>query len=1031
MSSVMSRMNWSLVCGFGATLFVQSSLVLLLGLATSWLVRGRNAAARSAILHATLAAVILCGAVSPMLHSVGLPVLQIHCPRSVEQFKPEPVVATSRGPASTEIQAIPPAPSRPPTSLAAISTSVETAPIASAPLPSRFLTSATVQPILGLLWIGVATLLVARLLIANILLANARRASRQAGDSVRCACQRIAARLGLDAPDVRISPKFGTPCLTGWLRPAIFLPQDAADPPDSVLTHELAHVVRRDCLWHLLATGFAAVLWFQPLAWLLVRQIERSAEEACDDLVLAEVGDRAAYARRLLELAESSQSRWAAAVAGVGVIAIRSSVGRRVQRLLDLTHQPRTHVGRRTLVALVLGIPIVATSAGVMTASFAAAPAQSAVPQLATQQAPTQQGTYRGHVFLPDGKPAANADVFLARGTLGEEQIIASAKSDAQGLFSLSRPLEDPHKVRLDLQTYLPGHAVATRWAEPGDQNEVRLADPTSVTLTFVGPTGIPVAGMRVTPVHIFSARPIGSQTSESWYMFLPVALSQRLGGTTNAAGKVKLADLPRDSLLRVGFSDERFALPGLREQIRLADDPTTPPVTVRLKAGATITGRVAYDPAGKPAAGIRVYAQATERNMDAGGATAVTDQAGAFRMTQLRPGEFNVMLGLEGQLERDWTAFAHEGVRVEAGQTLNGIDFKLIKGGLVRGKVTKADTGEPITDTEVGAHTPAHPQSSASVQGTQVGPDGSYTLRVPPGTQHVYVMGLLPEAYRQREQDIRDVSVADGQTVSLDFQVPRRPGKPVEGIVLDGDGKPAPDVVVTAIESGMVPFESVSRQTDARGRFRFDVLNPGTELTARDRTRATAKPVHVDGGELDVKLRLSSLATINIGGSVTDMAGKPIPGARVELSEWHGQFGSGSGAPIRTGPDGRYLLKNLSTVTQYSVAAEADGYGEAQMKIPTDGVKEDLPPLKLAKADAVVSGQVVDDDGKPVKGIPVMLSGNMFPKTTVTDAQGRFSFPAVYGQRLIASVRQLDGGQGPVAQVSGGHGEVELILHK
>jgi hypothetical protein len=248
---------------------------------------------------------------------------------------------------------------------------------------------------------------------------------------------------------------------------------------------------------------------------------------------------------------------------------------------------------------------------------------------------------------------------------------------------------------------------------------------------------------------------------------------------------------------------------------------------------------------------------------------------------------------------------------------------------------------------------------------------------------------------------------------------------------VLDADGKPAADVVVTARESGAGPFESLFRRTDASGRFKFDVLNPGTELTARDRTRATTKPVHVDGGELDVTLRLSLLATINVSGSVTDLAGKPIPGARVQLFEDHGQFGNSSGAPIRTGPDGRYLLQNLYSDTHYSVAAEADGYGEAQMKIPAERAKGDLPPLKLAKADAVVSGQVVDDDGKPLKGIPVALSGNMFPKTTVTDAKGNFSFPAVAGQRLIVSVRPLDGSTGPVAVVRGGHGEVQLIVHK
>lgn len=72
---------------------------------------------------------------------------------------------------------------------------------------------------------------------------------------------------------------------------------------DAVLAHEGAHVRRHDSLIAALAGLNRCVLWFHPLAWILEHRLSFLADQACDDASVAELNDRDAYARVLLEMA--------------------------------------------------------------------------------------------------------------------------------------------------------------------------------------------------------------------------------------------------------------------------------------------------------------------------------------------------------------------------------------------------------------------------------------------------------------------------------------------------------------------------------------------------------------------------------------------------------------------------------------------------------------------------------------------------------------------------------------------------------
>jgi len=72
--------------------------------------------------------------------------------------------------------------------------------------------------------------------------------------------------------------------------PVILLPESEGTWPDDrremVLTHELAHVRRRDLWWRLAGTLACCLYWFHPLAWWAAAQQRKESEMACDDQVL-------------------------------------------------------------------------------------------------------------------------------------------------------------------------------------------------------------------------------------------------------------------------------------------------------------------------------------------------------------------------------------------------------------------------------------------------------------------------------------------------------------------------------------------------------------------------------------------------------------------------------------------------------------------------------------------------------------------------------------------------------------------------
>ena len=162
-------------------------------------------------------------------------------------------------------------------------------------------------------WLAGVAVLAGRFLIATVRLhqvASLGFADARVQSAGRAAARALSLRRGYQ---LLLSSRCRMPFSFGLLRPVVMLPAEAgtwpADRLASVLTHELAHVRRRDMLTQSLAYCVCIVFWFAPPVWLAYSAMLREAETCCDQQVIGRGVRAAAYAHSILELVRSCGGR--------------------------------------------------------------------------------------------------------------------------------------------------------------------------------------------------------------------------------------------------------------------------------------------------------------------------------------------------------------------------------------------------------------------------------------------------------------------------------------------------------------------------------------------------------------------------------------------------------------------------------------------------------------------------------------------------------------------------------------------------
>jgi len=328
---------------------VKSSVIVLMALTLASLFRRRSAVARCWILRLAFPALVMT-ALWPFAAG-HLPVLfvRLQAPAPVESrvetagpvppAAPRPEIIRTHEREMPRVQEPDAVNAAPPVPVAPTETAVpERAPIMAEPAwkawagwwEGRLLPAWLGGALLAAMWMCARNL-------AGLFWLHARGVP--AGGNITIAGDALTDLLRMKRGTYRLVPGLASPLLTGWFRPRLWLPPDAAQMAEpqvrAILHHELAHHRRKDLQWQALASLACAIWWWNPFVWSLRKRLRNEAELAADEAVVSGSGLAADYAELLVRVASGWTADDTRMIRRTGVPMMgSSSIERRVRAIL-------------------------------------------------------------------------------------------------------------------------------------------------------------------------------------------------------------------------------------------------------------------------------------------------------------------------------------------------------------------------------------------------------------------------------------------------------------------------------------------------------------------------------------------------------------------------------------------------------------------------------------------------------------------------------------------------------------------------
>ncbi len=375
--------------------------------------------------------------------------------------------------------------------------------------------------------------------------------------------------------------------------------------------------------------------------------------------------------------------------------------------------------------------------------------------------------------------------------------------------------------------------------------------------------------------------------------------------------------------------------------------------------------------PLGPVAVPVRVYgAQGGARVAE------VRTDAEGRRMLPLRPGHYVVVtdgsalaLGVDARL-----------VSLRAGVTRE-LELALRPELTLAGRVVDARTGAPVPLATVRVAQPPRPDDEAP--SSQTDPSGAF--RVGGLTQGAAALQVEAAGYAPLRAQYDEVAQQGALTLALEAAIP------VDGVVVDAQGNPAPGAQVSLYASGALPQSTVTGQG---GGFAFEVGQGTYRLVARlgDQMAEPQEPLSLLVGQQarGLVLRLRPGATVR-GWVVQRRGGAPVAGAEVS-ARLAGHEGALAAAV--TDAEGRFTLSGLPSGPA-TLHARADGHAPRVQSVALTTEQEEELTLELASLGKV-SVLAHDAANAPLAEVEVQLSGALRAAPGLTGADGRFTFEGV-----------------------------------
>jgi bla regulator protein BlaR1 len=175
----------------------------------------------------------------------------------------------------------------------------------------------------------------------------------------------LAGKLGLSQPVKLMQSGIAqVPMVVGHFKPLILIPLGLINglsnaEVEAILSHELAHIKRKDYLVNLLQSFIEIVFFFNPAVLWVSQLIKTEREHCCDDLAIACVNDRKNYVQALIVCQEFKQRAPAYAMAVTGR---KGSLLHRASRMLFNTNSTLNKM-EKTILTIALVSVVVCTAA--------------------------------------------------------------------------------------------------------------------------------------------------------------------------------------------------------------------------------------------------------------------------------------------------------------------------------------------------------------------------------------------------------------------------------------------------------------------------------------------------------------------------------------------------------------------------------------------------------------------------------------------------------------------------------------------
>jgi beta-lactamase regulating signal transducer with metallopeptidase domain len=464
-----------------------------------------------------------------------------------------------------------------------------------------------------------------------------------------------------------------------------------------------------------------------------------------------------------------------------------------------------------------------------------------------------------------------------AVGVISELQILlAQAQTDAHGMASLRVPRD----ARIfQVVALKPGVGFDYFENYRSEGRRVVSEPPAEVALTLDGAQSLRVRAVDSADKGLFGVdvTPFTVEKKGKIYQVNFSCLSSL---------KYVSAQTDRDGLASFEWMGTDLAFPvevlNFNEEYSQVEFPRENPsqpskaVVLRLFRRVPISGKVTL-PDGKPAANIRLQIEGFGDTALHCRADARTKADGSYSAL-VTPNQSYII----GITDEQWAATSQTGIVVKEGEPRTGLDFRLGKGTVLRGKVTAGPHDRPAAmkwlrvAEQVGELPPELADNwnkrKQLVRGTETDADGRYAIRVGSGR---YVLS--------DQGDIRgnEIAVKSEETIETNLRRDSMNTGKLTGIVLAQslDGKPVAEAFIKGetdggYGTGTARFEDVA---DEQGRFEVQRLLINAFVYARNPEGTLATIVSVGEDDKKVTILLSDAGKLQ--GRLIDATGKPLAG--------------------------------------------------------------------------------------------------------------------------------------------------------